>query len=53
MGGSKIFQIPGGDMERYILKEQENSPGQMVGLKALLDFLVAIGNASWIKKITH
>ncbi|RXG60923.1 Golgi reassembly-stacking protein 2 [Armadillidium vulgare] len=45
MGGSQSVQIPGGGMEGYhVLRVQENSPGQLAGLEAFFDFIVAIGN---------
>lgn len=45
MGGSHSVEIPGGGMEGYhVLRVQENSPGQLAGLEAFFDFIVAIGN---------
>lgn len=45
MGSSQSVEIPGGGMEGYhVLRVQENSPGQIAGLEAFFDFVVAIGN---------
>ncbi|XP_054258703.1 Golgi reassembly-stacking protein 2 [Macrosteles quadrilineatus] len=45
MGGSQSVEIPGGGTEGYhVLKVQDGSPGQVAGLEAFFDFIVAIGN---------
>ncbi|XP_076466266.1 Golgi reassembly-stacking protein 2-like isoform X3 [Babylonia areolata] len=45
MGGSVSTEIPGGGTEGYhVLRVQDSSPGQVAGLEAFFDFIVAIGN---------
>ncbi|KAF2347454.1 GRASP55/65 PDZ-like domain [Trinorchestia longiramus] len=45
MGGSQSVEIPGGGMEGYhVLRVQNASPGQLAGLEAFFDFIVAIGD---------
>ncbi|XP_076047570.1 Golgi reassembly-stacking protein 2 [Oratosquilla oratoria] len=45
MGSSQSVEIPGGGTEGYhVLRVQDNSPGQLAGLEAFFDFVVAIGN---------
>ncbi|KAK7498231.1 hypothetical protein BaRGS_00010491 [Batillaria attramentaria] len=45
MGGSVSSEIPGGGTEGYhVLRVQDGSPGQVAGLEAFFDFIVAIGN---------
>lgn len=45
MGGSVSVEVPGGGTEGYhVLRVQEGSPGQLAGLEAFFDFIVAIGN---------
>uniref|UniRef100_A0A2P2I2L7 Golgi reassembly-stacking protein 2-like n=1 Tax=Hirondellea gigas TaxID=1518452 RepID=A0A2P2I2L7_9CRUS len=43
MGSSQSVEIPGGGMEGYhVLRVQNSSPGQLAGLEAFFDFIVAI-----------
>ncbi|CAD5209884.1 unnamed protein product [Bursaphelenchus xylophilus] len=45
MGNSESTPLPGGGSEGYhVLRVQENSPGQLAGLEAFFDFIVAVGN---------
>ncbi|XP_025194849.1 Golgi reassembly-stacking protein 2 [Melanaphis sacchari] len=45
MGSANSTPIPGGGTEGYhVLKVQDNSPGQIAGLEAFFDFILAINN---------
>ncbi|KXJ69951.1 hypothetical protein RP20_CCG025341 [Aedes albopictus] len=45
MGLSHSISVPGGGTEGYhVLRVQDHSPGQMAGLEAFFDFILAIGN---------
>ncbi|XP_050532528.1 Golgi reassembly-stacking protein 2 isoform X2 [Daktulosphaira vitifoliae] len=45
MGSASSTPIPGGGTEGYhVLKVQDNSPGQIAGLEAFFDFILAIDN---------
>lgn len=45
MGSSQSTEVPGGGSEGYhVLRVQDGSPGQIAGLEAFFDFIVAIEN---------
>ena len=49
--GGSTLEIPGGGTEGYqIIKVQENSPGERVGLEAYFDYIVAVNGNRLVRE---